>query len=153
MKYLIIISLFMFTLYPVNAEDWYSKTHWVDKNSHFYVGISSGSRNLEESMERAYRNAIREAIRHLFAIQVQVKESSFSTIKNEENVQEILLNTEVIHLYGVKTGRQHITEDKDGSYLIYREIVYPIKNIIKERKRLKKARVLIESPFSFDKSD
>jgi len=133
--FIFFITLFSFTT-SFSEEEWFKKSYWSDEENQYYVGVSSGQILLQKAKAEAYDDAIKEAIKHNFGFNQALIENFYGTLKETQIEQESFLKTEEIQLRGIIPGRQKVIE-KDDKYIYYFEIIYPHKQILSEKDRLK----------------
>jgi hypothetical protein len=121
----------------VFASDlWWKSTVRETPHNYFYIGISEGKKELQAAMREAYNEALKEAVRHQYGFDQKYVESFYSTLEEARFSENFSIKQDDIQIKGIKPGRFKIIE-KDDHYLVYREIEYPKKSILKEKLRLK----------------
>ncbi len=131
-----IIYLLVLSSAAVAAGDWFTQSFKEDASNHYYVGVSEGKTNLNEALEIAYQNAIDEALRHNFGFKKQGQKSFQNSLFKSSLDERSFIKTQTITLKDIKPGLQDVKKTDNGTYLVYRQIVYPKVAIEKEKRRL-----------------
>ncbi len=133
---IILCSILSQQLYAV--EGWTQQTFREDVLNHYYVGVSEGKKELNDAMEEAYQNAIGEGIRHNFGFLKEEQRTIQSDLYRTTVDERSFIKSQNVVVKDVKPGRHYIATRDNGTYLVYREVIYPKSSIESEKKRIKK---------------
>lgn len=136
MRWSFLLSIIFLSSVAFAAGDWFSQTFREDSQNHYYVGVSEGETNLNEALEEAYQNAIDEALRHNFGFKKQGQKSYLNTLYKSSLDERSFIKTQTVTLKDVKPGLQKVKKTSNGSYLVYRQVIYSKVAIEKEKRRL-----------------
>lgn len=131
----VVIIVILLTPICYSAE-WFQLIFTETPINKIYVGVSGGKRNLKDAMNEAYGEAVKEAVKHNFGYHQTLTETFISNLKVSNSEQESFLKTDTIKLKGIEPGRSEVVKNKDDTYTVYREILYPKEEIKKELERL-----------------
>ncbi len=118
------------------AEEWNHNTYREDSTNRYYVGVSEGKEELNEALEEAYQNAIAEAIRHNFGFLKQDQKSIHSDLFKTSVDERSFMKSANVTVKDVRPARQSVEKSSKGTYLVYREVIYPKESIEREKNRL-----------------
>lgn len=119
------------------SGDWFSQSFSKDSQNHYYVGVSEGKENLNEAMEESYQHAIDEALRHNYGFSKQGQKSIQASLLKTSIDERSFIKTQTVTLKDVRPGLQKVEKTHKGTYLVYRQVIYPIEAITKEKARLR----------------
>lgn len=134
---ILFVTMTAITPGPLASGDWHSQSFSKDSHNHYYVGVSEGKENLNEAMEESYQHAIDEALRHNFGFSKQGQKSIQASLFKTSIDERSFIKTQTVTLKEVKPGLQKVTKTNKGRYLVYRQVIYPIEAITREKARLR----------------
>lgn len=128
--------LFFVLVQPAFSSDWTNTTFKEDADNQYWVGVSNPHDNLKDSINEAYNEAIKEAVKFNYGFNQSLTENYYSNKTDTSFQQESSFDTREIQFKNVKPTRQEIREI-NNKYIVFKEIVYPKKDIELEKNRLK----------------
>ena len=114
---------------------WFTRVPLGDAKYLYYVGSSSGLKNLNEAREEAYRSAVNEAIRDCFGVVTQVENDQYLSETSSQTLTRVRESSEAVRIKGFEKVDSFV-EIRDERFHVSSLYRYSLKEIERESSRL-----------------